>query len=268
MKDGYFKTCSFCGKGENHVGSMFSAGDVNICDECICYCYEMLYGPSGKTAAKTKSSKSGSKGSKASDLGINLLPPAEIKKVLDEYGKGYLSGIIDISTTMYSSHALKEDGTIWSWGSNSDGQLGVNASTDSSTHGIPRKTIIDNVAKISSGAYSILALKEDGTVWSWGWNAYGQLGLGTTSVELAPKQCKFDSTTYVTNIVDIGTSGGTHFILDSNNKVFACGGNAQGEVGDNTTTNKSYYVEVKSKYGEALTNNIVKLSSSMARTNN
>lgn len=71
----------------------------------------------------------------------------------------------------------------------------------------------------------------------------------------------------MTNIVDIGTSGGTHFILDSNNKVFACGGNAQGEVGDNTTTNKSYYVEVKSKYGEALTNNIVKLSSSMARTN-
>ena len=104
MKDGYFKTCSFCGKGENHVGSMFSAGDVNICDECICYCYEMLYGPAGKAGAKPKSSKSGSKGSKSSDLGINLLPPAEIKKVLDEYVIGQDEAKISLAVSVYNHY--------------------------------------------------------------------------------------------------------------------------------------------------------------------
>ena len=34
--------CNFCGKPESLVDSMLSAGDVHICNECVCYCYEML----------------------------------------------------------------------------------------------------------------------------------------------------------------------------------------------------------------------------------
>ena len=51
-----FKSCSFCGKGENKVHSMFSAGTSNICDECVCYCYEMLFGP-GYSKAQKKAGK-------------------------------------------------------------------------------------------------------------------------------------------------------------------------------------------------------------------
>ena len=51
-----FKSCSFCGKGENRVRSMFSAGSSNICDECVTYCYEMLYGP-GVAKAHRKAAK-------------------------------------------------------------------------------------------------------------------------------------------------------------------------------------------------------------------
>ena len=44
MADQNEKRCSFCGKAKSQVDSMFSAGDSNICSECVCYCYEVLYG--------------------------------------------------------------------------------------------------------------------------------------------------------------------------------------------------------------------------------
>ena len=80
MADTY-KSCSFCGKAEHTVHSMFSAGSVNICDECVCYCYEMLYGP-----GIAKSHRKAAKAVKNTDISqLKLLKPVEIKAYLDEY---------------------------------------------------------------------------------------------------------------------------------------------------------------------------------------
>ena len=76
-----FKSCSFCGKGENRVHSMFSAGSANICDECVTYCYEMLYGP-GVVKAQKKAATTNKEYSLSS---IKLLKPVEIKEFLDDY---------------------------------------------------------------------------------------------------------------------------------------------------------------------------------------
>ena len=198
-------------------------------------------------------------------LGLNNVATTQYAtKVKDETGKGTIQDVTDIVASMYTSYALKEDGTVYAWGYNADGQLGNGTTSNANT--LPKQSKMEDVAKISASAHSAIALKNDGTVWSWGWNAYGQNGIGTTSDAIVPTQCKFDSTTYVTDVIDIGTTGGTHYILDNANKVYAAGNNVAGEVGDDTTTNRSYFVEVKSKYGAVLTNNIVKLSSSMART--
>ena len=56
------KRCNFCGKPEHMVEGMISAADVNICSECVTYCYEMLYGPVDPAASakeKKKKSKAG-----------------------------------------------------------------------------------------------------------------------------------------------------------------------------------------------------------------
>ena len=79
--DENFKSCSFCGKGENKVHSMFSAGTSNICDECVCYCYEMIFGP-GVAKAQRKAAKPKEDNSLSS---MKLLKPLEIKNFLDEY---------------------------------------------------------------------------------------------------------------------------------------------------------------------------------------
>lgn len=95
-----FKSCSFCGKGENRVRSMFSAGSSNICDECVTYCYEMLYGP-GVAKAHRKASKTNQEEGLSS---IKLMKPMEIKAFLDEYVIGQDDAKISLSVAVYNHY--------------------------------------------------------------------------------------------------------------------------------------------------------------------
>ncbi len=99
MPEKGLRTCNFCGKPETKVQSMFSAGANNICDECVTYCYELLYGDrdSRPQSAKEKSGKTSAKK-------INLLKPAEIKKVLDEYVIGQDSAKISLAVSVYNHY--------------------------------------------------------------------------------------------------------------------------------------------------------------------
>ena len=99
MADTY-KSCSFCGKAEHTVHSMFSAGSVNICDECVCYCYEMLYGP-----GIAKSHRKAAKAVKNTDISqLKLLKPAEIKAYLDEYVIGQDEAKKSLSVAVYNHY--------------------------------------------------------------------------------------------------------------------------------------------------------------------
>lgn len=92
-----FKSCSFCGKGENRVQSMFSAGFSNICNECVTYCYEMIYG-----SAMTKATKKATKPDNTSE--IKLLRPIEIKMFLDEYVIGQEDAKISLAVAVYNHY--------------------------------------------------------------------------------------------------------------------------------------------------------------------
>ncbi|MCI1269485.1 MAG: ATP-dependent Clp protease ATP-binding subunit ClpX [Ruminococcus sp.] len=94
-----FKSCSFCGKGENKVGSMFSAGNANICDECVCYCYEIIFGHDA-----TKSQKKAEKQAKEQVSSMKLLKPVEIKNFLDEYVIGQDEAKISLAVSVYNHY--------------------------------------------------------------------------------------------------------------------------------------------------------------------
>ena len=81
---------------------------------------------------------------------------------------------------------MESDGTVWAWGYNSDGQLGVGDNVDR-THPVQVTGLTDVVA-IAAGLYHSLALKADGTVWAWGYNGYGGLGDGTNVHSYTPVQ--------------------------------------------------------------------------------
>ena len=107
MAEKGFRICNFCGKGEDKVGSMFSAGTSNICDECVCYCYELLYGDEGAQTTRGSSSR------RQKEKPIKLLKPAQIKKVLDEYVVGQERAKVALAVSVYNHYKRilsREDG--------------------------------------------------------------------------------------------------------------------------------------------------------------
>lgn len=81
--------------------------------------------------------------------------------------------------------AVRTDGTLWCWGLNTSGQLGIGTTT--SPQLAMRQVGSDSDwVMVSAGNNHVVALRQDGSVWSWGSNASGQLGIGSTNAVSAP----------------------------------------------------------------------------------
>ena len=85
----------------------------------------------------------------------------------------------------YHTAAIKTDGTLWIWGNNTYGGLGTNDTTHRST---PVTTFAGgtNWKQVGTGYRHTVAIKTDGTLWTWGFNNYGQLGINDTTSRLTP----------------------------------------------------------------------------------
>ncbi len=83
---------------------------------------------------------------------------------------------------------IKQDGTLWSWGSNNNGGLGQ-GSTGSKRTPLQIGNATNWVA-VSAGFLHSLAMKADGSVYAWGANSYGELGIGNKQDQLVPVQVK------------------------------------------------------------------------------
>ena len=134
---------------------------------------------------------------------------------------------------------LKNDGTVWAWGNNSNGQLGNGTITDS---GIPVQISgLSSVTAIAAGYAHTVALNNDGAVWAWGNNSNGQLGNGTTTDSSIPAQA------WLSGMVAIA-AGNTHTVALRNDvtnvSVWAWGNNSHGQLGNGTTTDSSTPVQV------------------------
>lgn len=85
--------------------------------------------------------------------------------------------------------ATKTDGTLWAWGYNNEGALGLNNLTNYSS---PKQVgALTNWSKVygqTDNTYRTMAAKTNGTLWGWGNNTYGPLGLGNTTTYSSPKQ--------------------------------------------------------------------------------
>ena len=81
----------------------------------------------------------------------------------------------------YFSAAIKTDGTLWTWGDNQYGQIGDNTSISNSS---PVQTIAagTNWKQVTCGSYHVTSIKTDGTLWLWGGNTAGCLGINNTSI--------------------------------------------------------------------------------------
>jgi|LakMenE01Jun11ns_1017448.scaffolds.fasta_scaffold9902034_3 alpha-tubulin suppressor-like RCC1 family protein len=104
---------------------------------------------------------------------------------------GSLTNWLQISGGLFSVLAVKTDGTLWSWGRNEYGQLGLNnaGAGDATARSSPVQVgALTGWATTSAGSYHSVSIKTDGTLWSWGRNNQGQLGLGNNTTYSSPKQ--------------------------------------------------------------------------------
>ncbi len=149
-----------------------------------------------------------------------------------------LSNVIAIASGREFSVALRDDGTVWTWGRNFEGQLGI-GTWGAGTHRNSPAQVVDpsdpsgyltGVAAIAAGEKYTLAVKSNGTLWAWGENNRGQLGDGTTTSNNIPVQV-IDLTGVV------AAAGGNMFSLAAkqDGTVWAWGGNWAGQLGDGTT---------------------------------
>ena len=130
--------------------------------------------------------------------------------------------------------AIKTDGTLWTWGQNGLGTLGDNTTVNRST---PVTTFAGgtNWKQVASGLDHTSAIKTDGTLWTWGYNVYGQLGInsaGTTNGRCTPV------TTFIggTNWKQVSCSGRHISAIKTDGTLWSWGDNTYGQLGINNTT--------------------------------
>jgi len=166
-------------------------------------------------------------------------------QVVDSGGTGGLTDVIAVAVGAQHSVALKADRTVWAWGANIFGQLGDGTNLE---RRIPVQVSgLSDVIAIGAGGYHCLALKQDGSVWAWGHNDWGELGDGTTINRPAPVQViGLGNVGLPADVIGIaaGGGGGHSLALKRDGTIRAWGLNAQGGLGDGTTTNQSVPVPV------------------------
>jgi alpha-tubulin suppressor-like RCC1 family protein len=132
--------------------------------------------------------------------------------------------------------AIKTTGTLWAWGNNAQGQLGINNILNrSSPVQIGANT---NWSKIFYGMH-VMAIKTDGTLWSWGLNSSGQLGQNDIVNRSSPVQV---GTGNDWNL--IATSRYHTLAIKTNGTMWAWGANSGGQLGEDDTVPRSSPVQV------------------------
>ncbi len=143
-----------------------------------------------------------------------------------------LPAITQIAASGDNTYALAKDGSVWAWGDNSYGQIGNPNAKHTQTS--PLQVQLTGTASfIAAGGTHALALTSDGTAWGWGNNNTGQLGDGGA----CGKTC--DTPTKITSLTDatVLAGGYVHSLAAlSDGTMRGWGRNAEGELGDGTTT--------------------------------
>ena len=158
--------------------------------------------------------------------------------------------ITEVRAGCFHTVALTSTGKVLAWGFNNLGQLGNGTNTDSTT---PVKVTLPvgvKVTQVRAGCFDSLALTSTGKVLAWGANDFGQLGNGTTVDSDVPRNVSLPNGTTVKAIA----AGEAHSLaLTSTGQVLAWGFNADGELGDGTTTNRHRPVSVALPAGASVT---------------
>jgi hypothetical protein len=128
---------------------------------------------------------------------------------------------------------MKRDGSVWTWGFNIEGQLGDGTTVSKN---VPTRITLTDIAKWPITMFSghNFVLKNDGTLWSWGYNYYGQLGDGTTVDKYVPAKMGTEI-----DWRDVASGGYHSMAIKNNGSLWSWGNDLFGQLGQGTDFNFS-----------------------------
>jgi alpha-tubulin suppressor-like RCC1 family protein len=185
-------------------------------------------------------------------LGIGSKDRGYHKPKLNQYLNNEF--VIDISCGYYHSLVLTNCGEVYAWGGNRVGQIGNGCNGWNSDQLIPIKVNGFNnerVVMISCGYWNSMALTECGHVYSWGWNKFGQLGIGNTVHSNEPKFVAVIDKNKSNVFIEKISCGLEHsLLLSSDGFIYAFGLNKYGELGNQKEENElsPHRIKIETKF--------------------
>jgi alpha-tubulin suppressor-like RCC1 family protein len=153
-----------------------------------------------------------------------------------------LINIADVSAAENYTLVLKDDSTVWGVGQNNHGQIGIGSFVGSTlttqVHGPGNVGFLTGITAIATGFGHAVALKSDGTVWTWGFNMYGQIGNGTNTNCNVPVLVSS-----LSGIVSIGAGLHQSFAIKNDGTVWVWGCNNMGQLGLGNLTNSNIPIQ-------------------------
>ena len=140
--------------------------------------------------------------------------------------------------------AIDENGSLWMWGDNADGQLGIG--TADPFQGIIQTTpfkVLDNVVSVSCGGSHTAAIDKNSALWMWGSNAFGQVGSAGVGNYMGPQETPIQTIPFkVMEHVAAVSCGGSHTAaIDQDGALWMWGSNFSGQLGNGYTGNSGDY---------------------------
>ena len=145
-----------------------------------------------------------------------------------------------VSAGSIFSLAVRQNGTAWSWGLGTSGELGTNNVAAQCNSPVSVLGGFTDWCQISAGSAHSLAVRQNGTAWAWGLNTNGQLGDNT----VVSKRSPISVVGGFTDWCQIGAGNKHSLAVRQSGTAWAWGCNATGQLGDNTTVDRSSPVSV------------------------
>jgi alpha-tubulin suppressor-like RCC1 family protein len=134
----------------------------------------------------------------------------------------------------------RRQGTVWCWGNNNSGQLGIKGADPSVPHPV-KLAGLDDVSDVRAGNSHSCAITADRMLWCWGWNGLGQVGVGTQDDVLEP-------TSVLADVRAVATGIEHTCAIDGDGRIWCWGNNGSGQLGDGTTTMRTSPVQIEAPF--------------------